>query len=80
MLIEITKKVEYRPFESILELIRYSECIVPKAGERPVGTMPFVWVRHKKNGNIFMITGFLNNGVFLDTFYKFEELLEKLIG
>ena len=65
---------EYRAYEYRQEL--YNKAYDLNEGV-PEFARPLVWIRHKESGNVLLITGYLNNGVFADTFYSFAELFEK---
>lgn len=64
----------FLPYPNMSECINHAKSLAP---ESDATHPPLVWIRHKENGNTFIVTGFLNTGVFADTFYNFEELLEK---
>lgn len=66
---------EERPFLSREELLdsirRYQKQALPPY------TKQLCWIKHKGSGNILLITGYLTNGVFADSFYSFEDLYTK---
>lgn len=72
---EVEPAGRYRPYKDRAELYNY---VFTKAPESlPANARPLVWIKHKESGNVLLITGYLNNGVFADNFYSFEELYEK---
>lgn len=72
---EVEPVGRYRPYKDRAELYNY---VFAKAPESlPALARPLVWIKHKESGNVLLITGYLNNGIFADNFYSFEELYEK---
>ena len=67
----------YRPFKDISEVYKV---VYEKWGKNtPEDARPFVWIFHKESGNVLLITGYLNNGIFADNFYSFEELFDNFL-
>lgn len=72
---EVEHVERYRPYKDRAELYNYVFGKAP-AG-LPENARPLVWIKHKESDNVLLITGYLNNGIFADNFYSFEELYEK---
>lgn len=81
--------MNYRQFESKEELIDFlytlkTDILPPFSDIRPVvwlknNVVPLVWVKNKKSGELFLITGYCKNGVMIDSFITFEELLNEYV-
>ena len=71
------KKVTYRPFKNIEELlIRWTRFV---SSTRPLYTMPLIWVKYKDTVNKYLITGFTADGIIAgEDYFTWEEALEKL--
>lgn len=54
-------KVEYKPFDSVQELIDTWDKEHPSNTNRPVDTMPLIWIRNKAKNGVYLITDFLFN-------------------
>lgn len=55
------EKSEYRPFNSVDELIQRWNFLNPCT--RPAYTMPLIWVKHKGSETVELITAFCKDGV-----------------
>ena len=56
----IKPKSKSRPFSDIKELVAHWD-LMYSTSNRPSGTMPLIWVKHKESGSVFLVTGFDNN-------------------
>lgn len=56
----IEEEPTYRPFNSVEELIEHWEKNYGNSN-RPKGTMPLIWVKHKNNNLCFLITRYETN-------------------
>ena len=72
---EVEHVERYRPYKNRAELYNYIFGHAP--ADLPENARPLVWIKHKENDNVLLITGYLSNGIFADNFYSFEELYEK---
>ena len=52
-------KVKYVPFNTVQELIDAWDNKYPQNKNRPEGTMPLIWIKHKEKNRVYLITDFL---------------------
>ena len=72
------KEPTYRPYESVEEMVADYDKRFGNHG-RPKNTMPLIWVRHRKDGSICLLTTFPQTEdmkCIFDTEFDFHEYLD----
>ena len=72
-----TSPATYRPFKNKQEMLDFAYSRQRK--DLPLGTRPLLWVKHVASGEEYLITGYCNNGVFVDNYVPFDNLLDEYI-
>lgn len=68
------KEPVLRPYKSVQEILDVAYNVTDK--KIPENARPLLWVRNKNSGNVFLVSGYCENGVLLDEYYDYEELLK----
>ena len=71
------KPVTYRPFKNKQEMLDFAYGRQKK--DLPLATRPLLWIKHVASGEEYLITGYCNNGVFVDNYVPFDNLLDEYI-
>lgn len=68
----------YRPFKSKQEMLDFAYGR-QRRKDVPPDARPLLWVKHVASGEEYLITGYCNNGVFIDDYVPFDNLLDGYI-
>ena len=72
------RPVTYRPFKSKQEMLDFAYSR-QRSKDCPPDARPLLWVKHVASGEEYLITGYCNNGVFVDNYVPFDNLLDEYI-
>lgn len=72
------RPVTYRPFKSKQEMLDFAYGR-QRGKDVPPAARPLLWAKHVASGEEYLITGYCNNGVFVDEYVPFDNLLDEYI-